>query len=525
MAGVPVNQGCFTCGSIHHWNRDCPRRSYTFQPPATGANAIPTSTPLLPAPSTAPAPAVPTAAATAPAINPSVGYQQRPRVNWWKENQERLDRVYNKFVEDADKERKRQEQEEKDRVRQEEETKRSEWKKEREQLEAEMSARLDKRFEELGLKKNAAQAATIQTDEVARLKRENEELLRKINGTINSYGRGDEMARLKRENDELRKRLNGEGPSQRDGDCISRLQKEICELHMQVGSKQVDNDEIYVLKQEMGELKQSTYMKTNFEQEIAGLRKEVDSLRRTNEKTKEETKQWKNEALRSGNKRGSLAVGTPGTSERGNPKPRWIESMKDDSKWREEYKKLQGLHRLANVEAELLKEKRAAAEAKRMEAEKQVKNLKEKMSRLKAAETGNEEEGGGTNLKDRLEAVALGSARRGRTATPVRGSTKEDQTTNEVNDRFQFIEERKKQLRNLKKSGLEPLCKEAGIRTGEVEQMVCELAEYRAEQAFGATRGKDPSSKGKQSVYEVEDDTEQRETNTSEECDDKSVEL
>ncbi|GBG68825.1 hypothetical protein CBR_g3519 [Chara braunii] len=256
------------------------------------------------------------------------------------------------------------------------------------------------------------------SDEVTRLRKENEELLRKIGGVANNYGMDDELARLKRENEELRKRLSGESISQ-DGDCVSRLQKEICELRKQVGSEQAESDEIFVLKQELGELKQSAYMKTNFEQEIAGLRREVDSLRRMNERAMKETKQWKDEALRPGNKHGSVVVDTP---------------------------------------------------------EMQVKELEEKMSRLKAAEAGNEQEGGGTNLKDRLKAVALGSARRGRKVTPERGSSKEDQASNEVNDRFQFVEEQKKQLRNLKKTGLELMCKEAGIRTGKVDLMVCELA-------------------------------------------------
>ncbi|GBG63888.1 hypothetical protein CBR_g39669 [Chara braunii] len=525
MAGVPPNQGCFTCGSLHHWSRECPQRSHGFRPPATRANAIPTSTPLLalPAPNVAPAPAV-NQAASGSAGHSAFSYQPRPRTNWWKDNQEQLDKVYNKFMEDEEKERRCQELEEKDRVKKEEETKRSEWKKERERLKAEISAKLDKRFEELGLKQKETQESKGLSDEVTRLRKENEELLRKIGGVASNYEVDDELARLKRKNEELRKRRSRASTSQ-DEDCVSRLQKEICELRKQVGSKQVESDEIFVLKQELGELKQSAYMKTNFEQEIVGLRREVDSLRRMNERAMEETKQWKDEALRPGNKRGSVVVDTPAISNRGNPKPRWTKSMKDDNRWKEEYKKLQGLHRVANAQAELLKEKRATAEVKRMEAEGQVKELEEKMSRLKAAEAGNERVGGGTNLKDRLEAMALGSARRGKKAMPGRGSSKEDQVSNEVNDRFQFVEEQKKQLRNLKKTRLELMCKEAGIRTEKVDQMVCELAEFRVEQAFGPIWAKDPASKGKQPVHVVEDDSEQRDVDTSEEGDERSVEL
>ncbi|GBG90612.1 hypothetical protein CBR_g50956 [Chara braunii] len=559
MAGAPPNQGRFTCGALNHWSRECPQRSYGFRPPATGANAIPTAGPILALPASGGAPA----AAATPANNmastsgttgnSSFGYQPRPRNNWWKDNQDRFDKVYNKYVQYEESERKRKDNEEKERIKKEEEEKRNEWKKKREQLEAEMAARLDKRFEELGLRKKDEQGGTGQLDEVTRLKKENGELLRRMNGAGNSYGSESEVARLKRENEELKRRtcqdgtnmrdvtrmarlkreneelmrkLSGEGTSRREGDCVSKLQNEICEFRKMVSSKTVESDEIFVLKQELGELKQSAFMKTNFEQEIAGLRKEVDALRRQNEKVVEETKLWKDEAMRPGNKRGSVAMGTPGLPNRGSPKPQWTDCMRKDDKWKEEYKKLQSLHKLANVEAELLKEKRAAAEVKRMEAENQIRDLEDKMSRLNAAEVGKGTGSGGTNLKERLETVTLGSVQRGRKETPGRGSTDEGlDRLKDVNNRFQFIEDQKKQLCNLKKLGLEPMCKEAGIRVGKVEQMVCELAEYRVEQAFGTAREDAPGSKGKKQVVDVDDDSELKDSARSEEGDERFVEL
>ncbi|GBG78953.1 hypothetical protein CBR_g28668 [Chara braunii] len=243
-----------------------------------------------------------------------------------------------------------------------------------------MAARLDKRFEELGLKKKDEKDGVNQPDEVARLKKKNNELLRRLNGAGgNQESEGEvaclkreneelkrkaywdgtstrdientEMARLKRENDKLKRKLSREGTSRKEGDCVSKLQNEIYELRKLVGNKQMEGDEIFVLKKELGEVKLSAFLKINFEQEIAGLRKEVDVLRRQNEKVVEEVRLWKDEAMRPGNKRGSVAMGTPGLVDRGSSRPRWTDNLRKDDKWKEEYMKLQSLHKLANVEA------------------------------------------------------------------------------------------------------------------------------------------------------------------------------
>ncbi|GBG47818.1 hypothetical protein CBR_g90480, partial [Chara braunii] len=235
--------------------RECPQRPYGFRPPpATGANA--TSVLALTAPSGTPATVTNHVPSSSRSIGSSFGYQPRPRTNWWKENQERLDKVYNKFVQDEESEKRKKELEEMEKKKKEEDDRRNEWKKERERLETEMAYRLDKRFEELGLKKKEVPNGNSQSEEMMRLKHENEELLKKINGGGNEFGKNDELARLRCENEDLRRKVSGEGSSQRDGEGMSRLQQEIYELHKLVGSKQSDDDEIFALKQELSELKQ-----------------------------------------------------------------------------------------------------------------------------------------------------------------------------------------------------------------------------------------------------------------------------
>ncbi|GBG74238.1 hypothetical protein CBR_g17948 [Chara braunii] len=271
---------------------------------------------------------------------------------------------------------------------------------------------------------------------------------------------------------------------------------------------QTSENAILALKTEIGELKQSAIVKANFKKEIAGLRKEVNSLREQNERVVAEANhQWKSEALWPGNKRGSAAINTPEPSDRGTPKPRWTDNLREVNKWKDEYKNLSTLHRLANLEAEALKKKRAEIELKRMEAEKQVKDLEARMSELTAS--GDKRKGGGTNLKERLEEVAIRSVRRGQKTTPgrIRGVSVGNRNMGDINNRTEYVEERKKQLRLLRKAGLEVYCKEEGIKLGKVEETISELAEARARKIFGETSEKGQSAKQKDPVVEVSDDT------------------
>ncbi|GBG92222.1 hypothetical protein CBR_g54765 [Chara braunii] len=288
-------------------------------------------------------------------------YGQQGRPNWWARNQERLDKVYNKYIEDAEKEARKKEEEEKEKVRREDEAKQLRWKHEREQLEAEMGARLEKRIDALGAKLTGKEACSGCNDKV-----------------------GDELAKLRSENEELKRRL-GKLNNPGADDKIMYLQREIMDLRKQVAEKHSDEDAILALQGEIGELTQSAYLKTNFETEIAGLRKEIGVLREQNERITAESNLWKEEAARPGNKRGSVVVGTPDGVNHGSPKPRWTGSVRGGEsvdRWKAEYRNLRSLHRLANIEVEALKEKRGEAERKRIDVEKQVKALEEQMSKL-----------------------------------------------------------------------------------------------------------------------------------------------
>ncbi|GBG58965.1 hypothetical protein CBR_g24315 [Chara braunii] len=344
----------------------------------------------------------------------------------------------------------------------------------------------------------------------------------------------EEGQRLCKENDDLKRKLS-EALCPAGEDRVLYLQKEVMELRRKVGDKQVNKDVITALKTEISELKQSAFMKTNFEQEITGLRKEVSLLRDQNERVVSEAGQWREQALRPGNKRGSVVLLTPEVTNRGSSKPRWTDNVWEGEKWKAEYRNLQSLHRFANIEAEALKEKRAEVEARRMEAKNQVKVLEEKMEKLMVSgEKGNEGNIGGTNLKERLEEAALRSARKGVKAMPGRTGVRAassaarlekepilKQVATSINDRTEFIEEQKRQLRMLRKAGLELLYKEEGVKLGKFEDTVCDLAKARNRKTFGDVAG---PSKGTSNIQEVSDDA-SRSFGDAEEDEGKSVEL
>ncbi|GBG85892.1 hypothetical protein CBR_g40704 [Chara braunii] len=369
-----------------------------------------------------------------------------------------------------------------------------------------MSTRLDKRLELLGLT-----TKTATTDK----------------GCNNE---GDtEVARLRMENEMLRKRLEKDSCLQGD-DKVACLQRELAELRRQIMAKQTDSDEIYALKQEIEELRGTAYVKTNFETEIVGLRREISMLRDQSMQAEEEAITWKNEALRLGNKRGHIAVSTPECSGRGALKPHWTHNIRLADKWREELRKLQGNQQVLAFEVAMLKEIRAEAEKKRMKVEMQVKSLQEKLSKLTAPDDEKEPTMGGTNLKERLKAVAIRSTRKGKKATPGRVGQKTEDSRDKglkVNDRYTFIENEKKKLRGLKKLGLKPYCKETSIKLEQVHETINELAEYRANKAFekGIEKGKRSGAEGECSVHDIDDDETQTSADGRKDADERSVEL
>ncbi|GBG61536.1 hypothetical protein CBR_g22333 [Chara braunii] len=162
--------------------------------------------------------------------------------------------------------------------------------------------------------------------------------------------------------------------------------------------------------------------------------------------------------------------------------------------------RMKEMHRAAGLEAEVLKGKRVVAEG-------EVVKLKEQLNKVLAVGTGQRGEGGGTNLKTRLDAAAVRSTRKGLKATPRRDLGDGDAASGGVNERFQHVEAQKKDLRNYKKSGLEMLCRETGLKLRAIELMIHDLTEHRANKAFGSNNNDGKEADKEVPVHEVSEDS------------------
>ncbi|GBG83324.1 hypothetical protein CBR_g37037 [Chara braunii] len=238
------------------------------------------------------------------------------------------------------------------------------------------------------------------------------------------------------------------------------------------------------------------------EADKAKKREEKEKEDRKKEAQKErkefEVKLWRSEALRPGNKQGTVSIGTPDVSTR--TRQRVMESPNQD--FREELCQMKDKEYCVMREVEALKQKgvevaarKLEVETRKSEAEEEVARLREQVERLMTEAT--EAPVGGTDLKNRLEAAAASGRklvrRGGPRMTPGKTPRTEKVITTE-NDRFLFIQEERRKLRALKKQGLEAICKQGGIKYKTVDSTADELAEMRADARFGKREGSTSNS-------------------------------
>ncbi|GBG74010.1 hypothetical protein CBR_g17720 [Chara braunii] len=230
---------------------------------------------------------------------------------------------------------------------------------------------------------------------------------------------------------------------------IDRLQKENGELK-KFGEdlKSRMEGDLAALKWEIRDLKEhhESAWRGNLTKQIEELR----SLRKHNEETEEVAQLWRNEALRPGNKCGSINVSTPASEGRTMTRSRMEATPEETRRLRAELQELQERRRCDQTEVDMLKEHRAKAEAKRIEAEAELTRLREQMDQFSTEQTG----GGtphvvGTNLKEKMEAAARTGLQTGRRGRPkmTPGRLPRGDSARKANDRFAFVQDEKKRLK------------------------------------------------------------------------------
>ncbi|GBG68688.1 hypothetical protein CBR_g3230 [Chara braunii] len=219
----------------------------------------------------------------------------------------------------------------------------------------------------------------------------------------------------------------------------------------------------------------------------------MEALRKRNEETEEIAKLSRNEAWRPGNKRGSINVTTPATEGRTATRTRISGSSEEARRLRVQLSDLQERRKFDQTEVDMLKERRALVEARRIEAKNELVRLREQLARLTTEQAGcSSPKERGTNLKERMEEAAktgFQSDKKSKVkATPGRMARPDDGIA-KAKDRFGFLQDERKRLRALKKAGLEPLCQEAGIKYKTMDISVEEVAHINAAKMFGEDSG------------------------------------
>ncbi|GBG64595.1 hypothetical protein CBR_g45652 [Chara braunii] len=235
---------------------------------------------------------------------------------------------------------------------------------------------------------------------------------------------------------------------------------------------------------------------------LTAMEGEIARLRSANEEAVVAADVWKSEALRPGNKRGSIVVTAtpvPGVRTRARTDSLLSPSVED--------LKLKEKVEHQEHEIELLREWRLRELKGRREAEQELKLLTEKMAMLEVERRTPT----ASNLKAQMDKVAS-------TAEKGKKQLSPEAMAIEANDRETFLQETRKMLKPLKKEKIVALCAKEGVSYSTLDKTKEELALKRAEKAFGPVKDR-AVKKGGVVIHEVTDGDEPGDGSTEVNCD------
>ncbi|GBG84802.1 hypothetical protein CBR_g39178 [Chara braunii] len=345
-------------------------------------------------------------------------------------------KINSKHEADEARERVKKEEEDRKKKEQEEEERRSKEKKDREELQALMHKEMAEKLDKLDVVREAIDGKKAKdAEELAKLSTQMELLCKQQattdNGIIRSVGQS-EVAVLKCQVDALKRAQDGASTSA----TISRPLSEA--------------EEIARLRREQVEVK------ANMDKRLATLQEVIFALQKQCDEAEANAEVWRNEAMRPGNKRGSVAIGQSPMIE-ARVRARVVPNATPCTVGRVNGQ-LKDIVECHQREVKLLKEMRLKEVNARKESEAKVERLKEAMAGL-----GTGRKTGGTNLKTKLDDTALPSARKEKmkgVVTPVILLSR----------REAFLRDTRKDLRNFKKDAVMKICEKEGIEYTKLEE-------------------------------------------------------
>ncbi|GBG76771.1 hypothetical protein CBR_g22987 [Chara braunii] len=308
------------------------------------------------------------------------------------------------------------------------------------------------------------------------------ELSTKLDAVVGAVDKNNEVSKLKEEIERLKRAQCVAGPS------------------TSVSKASTEGETVEKLKQQHMEIQSAT------KRRFAALEEEIAKLRRLREEVVADVEAWKNEALRPGNKRGSLVIGaTPATHAKTRPRTTPVHVTSTQKKVNENLKGVVDRH---EMEVNLLKEMRLMelngarvaeqelerAQEKQKEDELELERLRAEMSRL---EMEKKFRCGGTNLKTKLDEVAGCSARKTDKGKKPAGLV--------LSKRDRILRDEWKNLRNLTKKEVIVICEKEGIKYSKLEITKEEIANMRTERLMEQEQDENGEARAV-TIHEVNED-------------------
>ncbi|GBG68896.1 hypothetical protein CBR_g3595 [Chara braunii] len=252
------------------------------------------------------------------------------------------------------------------------------------------------------------------------------------------------------------------GKKDKEDNEVSKLKEEIERLKKSQSGNEAstslsDKEAVKVLQKEISDMRTASEARFNM------LEEEITKEKRLRQEAVADAEAWKSEALRPGNKRGSLAVGaSPVTQARVRPRvlptstPEGTRKVVD-----EHYRSVVKRH---GMEVDVLQEMRMKEVKARREVEEELAKVRERQlddqremdrlrERMRMLEVEKGRRGPVTNLKPQLDEAVGGSARK------MDRANKFVSPAGNGSDREKFVKKARRDLKNLRKEEIQGICR------------------------------------------------------------------